>query len=114
MKSLNIIFLIILILLLASCSIKNDGYSEDNYNSNTPYSSNSYSKPSSIPPSYEKKAITKEEANSLRGTGYHNTRPNSVAEDMELKAAQVKCKECGHHSDNGANSLCDSCLSKNK
>ncbi len=57
----------------------------------------------------KKPAMSKEEADSLRGTGYHNTRPGSVAEDIELKAAQVKCKKCGYHSDNGYNSYCDSC-----
>lgn len=55
------------------------------------------------------KAMTKEEADELRGTGYHNTRPNSTAESIELKAAQVKCKKCGMHSKNGVNSLCDAC-----
>jgi len=59
-----------------------------------------------------KRALTKEEADALRGTGYHGTRPNSSAELNELKAAQIKCKECGYHSDNGANSLCDYCQSK--
>ena len=59
-----------------------------------------------------KKALTKEEADALRGTGFNGTRPNSAAEAMELKAAQVKCKECGYHSDNGSNSLCDYCQSK--
>lgn len=54
-------------------------------------------------------ALSIEEADSLRGTGYHNTRPNSSAENSELKAAMVKCKKCGMHSDNGANSLCDEC-----
>lgn len=59
------------------------------------------------------KALTKEEADALRGTGYNGTRPNSAAESLELKAAQVKCKECGYHSDNGSNSLCDYCQSRN-
>ena len=54
-------------------------------------------------------ALTKDEADALSGTGYHGTRPNSAAEDIELKAAMVKCKKCGMHSDNGANSLCDKC-----
>lgn len=55
------------------------------------------------------KALTKEEADKLRGTGYHGTRPNSSAESIELDAAMVKCKKCGMHSDNGSNSLCDEC-----
>lgn len=56
-----------------------------------------------------KRALTKEEADALRGTGYKGTKPNSWAEAHELKAAQIKCKECGYHSDNGFNSLCDYC-----
>ena len=55
------------------------------------------------------KALTKEEADALRGTGYHGTRPNSSAEETELSAAMVTCKNCGMHSDNGLNSLCDEC-----
>lgn len=55
------------------------------------------------------KALTKEEADALRGTGYHNTRPNSSAEDIEIKAAMVKCRKCGMRSHNGKNSLCDAC-----
>jgi len=55
------------------------------------------------------RAMTKEEAAALKGSGYHGTRPNSSAEDLELKAAMVKCKKCGMHSDNGVNSLCDEC-----
>lgn len=79
------------------------------------YSSNysSYTNNSSSGSTYtRKKALTKEEADALRGTGYKGTRPNSSAEAHELKAAQIKCKECGYHSDNGANSLCDYCRSK--
>ena len=57
---------------------------------------------------------TKEEAERLRGTGYKGTRPNSTAESMELKAAQVKCKTCGMHSDNGVNSQCDACAYNEK
>lgn len=60
------------------------------------------------------KALSKSEADALRGSGYHNTRPNSPAENMELRAAQVKCKKCGYHSDNGSNSLCDYCYELSK
>lgn len=56
--------------------------------------------------------LTSEQADALRGTGYHNTRPNSSAEEIELSAAQVKCETCGKHSDNGVNSNCDSCRPK--
>lgn len=58
------------------------------------------------------KALTDEEADKLNGTGYHNTRPNSSAESIEIQAAKVKCKKCGMRSHNGLNSLCDSCLRK--
>ena len=54
-------------------------------------------------------ALTKEQAEKLRGTGYHGTRPNSSAEDAEIKAAMVKCINCGMHTDNGENSLCFEC-----
>ena len=53
--------------------------------------------------------MTKEQAERLKGTGYHGTRPNSSAEDIELKAAQNKCTNCGYHTENGVNSLCDYC-----
>ena len=79
-----------------------------NYSSYT-NSYNNYSQSSTS----SKAVLTKEEADRLRGTGYHNTRPDSLAEDIELKAAQVKCKECGLHSDNGSNSLCDYCQHSN-
>lgn len=61
------------------------------------------------PPVNCEKALTKEEAERLRGTGYHGCRPDSSAENSELAAAQVKCKKCGYHSRNGTNSLCDYC-----
>ena len=63
---------------------------------------------SSIP----KRALTKEDADVLRGTGYHGTRPNSAVASMELAAAQVKCDICGMHSTNGHNSACNSCRAK--
>ena len=46
--------------------------------------------------------------------GFHGTRPGSTAESIEIAGSKVKCKECGRHSDNGVNSLCDSCRNKNK
>lgn len=55
------------------------------------------------------RALTKEEAEKLRGTGYHGTRPYSTAESMEITAASVACKKCGMRSHNGTNSLCDAC-----
>ncbi len=44
--------------------------------------------------------------------GYNGTRPGSSAENAEKNAAKVKCKQCGRHSTNGVNSLCDSCKAK--
>lgn len=76
-------------------------------------SNSSYSGAGNSSGSYSrKKALTKEEADALRGTGYNGTKPNSSAEAHELRAAQVTCKECGYHSDNGYNSLCDYCQDK--
>lgn len=85
--------------------------SRSNYSYSGSYTSNSGHEYSGSTYSREK-ALTKEEVDALRGTGFKGTRPNSAAEAMELKAAQVKCKECGYHSDNGSNSLCDYCQSK--
>lgn len=77
--------------------------------SSSPYS-RTYSSTPTCPPVNRERAMTKEQAERLSGTGYHGTRPNSSAEITELKAAQVRCKNCGYHSDNGLNSLCDYCL----
>ena len=55
------------------------------------------------------RALTKEEADALRGTGYHGCRPYSSAENTELAAAMNKCINCGMHSKNGRNSLCYEC-----
>ena len=55
------------------------------------------------------RALTKEEADALRGTGYHGCRPNSSAENAELAAAMNKCINCGMHSKNGRNSFCYEC-----
>ncbi len=85
--------------------------SRDSYSYSGSYSS-SYGSSYTGSSYTRKKALTKEEAEALQGTGYKGTRPNSAAEAMELKAAQVKCKECGYHSDNGSNSLCDYCQAK--
>ena len=54
-------------------------------------------------------ALSQEEGDALRGTGYHDTRPNSFAENAAIDAAMTKCKVCGMHTDNGLNSLCDEC-----
>lgn len=62
--------------------------------------------------STSQRAMTKEEAKRLRGTGYGNTRPNSSAECHKLAAAQVKCDNCGMHSSNGSNSTCNTCRAK--
>ncbi len=89
------------------------GYSPS-YNSYTPSSNSSYSSQGATKKINTTPAMTKEEAERLRGTGYNGTRPNSSAESMELKAAQVKCKTCGMHSDNGLNSQCDACAYNEK
>jgi hypothetical protein len=70
------------------------------YNSYTSSGNSSYSSQGVTKKINTTPAMTKEEAERLRGTGYHGTRPNSTAENIELKAAQVKCKTCGMHSDN--------------
>ncbi len=56
-----------------------------------------------------KKALTKEEAEQLRGTGYHGTRPYSAAENAELRAAMRTCPNCGMYADRGENNLCFAC-----
>lgn len=84
------------------------------YNSYTQSSNSSYASQSTTKKINTTPAMTKEEAERLRGTGYKGTRPNSTAESMELKAAQVKCKTCGMHSDNGVNSQCDACAYNEK
>ena len=63
-----------------------------------------YSSYSSTP----KRSLTKEEADSLRGTGYNGTRPNSATESMESAAVQAKCDVRSMHSANGYNSACNS------
>lgn len=85
-----------------------DRYCEEHLNKSANHS-NQYNDSIAKKKINTKKALTKEEADALRGTGYHGTRPNSSAEDIELKAAMVKCRKCGMHSDNGSNSLCDEC-----
>lgn len=84
------------------------------YNSYTSSGNSSYSSQGVTKKINTTPAMTKEEAERLRGTGYHGTRPNSTAENIELKAAQVKCKTCGMHSDNGVNSQCDACAYNEK
>ena len=79
-------------------------YTQDSYS----YSGSKSSIPP-CPPVNRERAMTKEEAERLSGTGYHGTRPNSSAELAELNAEQVRCKNCGYRSHNGINSLCDYC-----
>lgn len=98
-----------LILQFPACE---DTSTKGNYTYSSGYSSNNGIRYSGTSYTREQ-AMTKEEADALRGTGYNGTRPYSVAEELELKAAQIKCKECGYHSDNGSNSLCDYCQRKN-
>jgi len=110
-KLWHIIVAILLIIWQISCMTNpyNRYSGSSSYSSGSKYKYSSSSSSSSKNSSSSKQALTKEEADALRGTGYHNTRPNSSAENMELAAAQVKCKRCGKHSSNGYNSMCDSC-----
>ena len=121
MKRIFLIFIMVItILSLTSCSHPNDVvYQTEQINESVAYTrpkqeSAATSHTSSVTQPVRKKvntqrALTLEEGTALKGTGYHNTEPNSVAESIEIKAAMVKCKECGMHSDNGENSLCDEC-----
>jgi len=93
---------------LPSCESESNKNSYSYSGGNSAYSGSGYSSGSYT----RKKALTKEEAEALRGTGYNGTKPYSSAEAHELRAAQVTCKECGYHSDNGYNSLCDYCQNK--
>ena len=105
---LGIVFVGILLLSLVAHIPSYGDDSGNSYSYSADYSSSvgsEYSGGSYI----RKKAMTKAEADALRGTGYKGTRPNSLAEALELKAAQITCKACGYHSDNGSNSLCDYC-----
>ncbi len=104
---------IILVSLKEPAEDTDTGYTPS-YNSYTPSSNSSYSSQGVTKKINTTPAMTKEEAERLRGTGYHGTRPNSTAESIELKAAQVKCKTCGMHSDNGVNSQCDACAYNEK
>ncbi len=110
-KLWHIILAILLIIWQISCSTNpyNKHSSSSSYRTGSNYSSSSSSSGKRSSSSSYKQALTKEEADALRGTGYHNTRPNSSAENLELAAAQVKCKRCGKHTSNGRNSMCDSC-----
>ncbi len=104
---------IILVSLKEPAEDTDTGYTPS-YNSYTPSNNSSYSSQGATKKINTTPAMTKEEAERLRGTGYHGTRPNSTAESIELKAAQVKCKTCGMHSDNGSNSQCDACAYNEK
>lgn len=122
-KSGNVLLILIcgfaVITLVCSLPDVEDTHHYSSYPTYSNYSSSNYSSTASsysasTSSSGRKRALTKEEAEALSGTGYHGTRPNSSAESMELAAAQVTCKECGYHSDNGRNSLCDYCQAKKK
>lgn len=99
------------LLIIAGMSINNKKeYNNHNFSITK---NNNYKNTHRITENHER-ALTNEEAEALRGTGYHGTRPNSSAELIEINAAKVKCKNCGMRSHNGANSLCDSCKEKSK
>ena len=115
-KTIKIKWLLLLLLplFIGLCIFSNSNNSEKN-DRDFVVTTTTYTSPNSNNSTVKTKrintepAMTKEEAERLRGTGYHGTRPNSLAEEIELKAAQVKCKKCGMRSHNGANSLCDEC-----
>ena len=115
-KTIKIKWLLLLLLplFIGLCIFSNSNNSEKN-DRDFVVTTTAYTSPNSNNSTVKTKrintepAMTKEEAERLRGTGYHGTRPNSLAEEIELKAAQVKCKKCGMRSHNGANSLCDEC-----
>lgn len=94
----------------ASVRSGSSSYTSSRYSHGSSYtSSGARSTTPARPPINRELAMTKEQAERLKGTGYHGTRPNSSAEDIELKAAQNKCTNCGYHTENGVNSLCDYC-----
>ena len=107
------VFALFIILLSSTSDSSESNTTHSNKYNSYGYSSNKYSgnngNVSARPPVNRTPAMTKEEAERLSGTGYHGCRPNSSAENTELKAAQVKCRNCGYHSDNGSNSYCDYC-----
>ena len=53
--------------------------------------------------------LSPEEAIRLRGTGYLGNDPFSFSEAEALSAAQAACWNCGYHSENGNEALCDYC-----
>ena len=111
--AISVVILIIVIAVSQQSKPSSTRYSSGSYSSyrstgSSSYSS-SYSSTPTCPPVNRELAMTREEADRLRGTGYHGTRPNSSAENTELAAAQTKCKNCGYRTHNGSNSLCDYC-----
>ena len=111
--AVSAIVLILVISVSRQSKPSSASYSTGSYSSYRSSGSSSYSRRYSsrptCPPVNRELAMTREEAERLSGTGYHGTRPNSSAEITELKAAQVRCKNCGYRSHNGDNSLCDYC-----
>ena len=103
--------IVFVIYAVGSCeSKKTTSYSSSSsYKSKSSYSSSYSGGSGSYSGGVRKKAMTKEEAERLRGTGYHGTRPNSSAENTELAAAQNVCSNCGYHTEYGSNSICQYC-----
>ncbi len=100
-----VIAVIILFLMYSACSGSNSSYSS----SSSSYSNRRSGIPPTCPPVNRELPMSEETAKRLSGTGYGGTRPNTSAENTALRAAQLKCKNCGYHTDNGSNSLCDYC-----
>lgn len=105
--SLGTIVMIVIVLLLLYGTCSN---SSSSYSSSSSSSSNRRSGlPPTCPPVNRELPMSKETADRLSGTGYGGCRPGSSAENTMLSAAQLKCKNCGYHTDNGTNSYCDYC-----
>ncbi len=107
--SVLVLLIVIVVSQQQSTALPSTGGRTREYGSTSSYYAGSTSTTPTCPPVNREKALTKEEADRLRGTGYNGTRPNSSAENTELAAAQTKCKNCGYRTHNGLNSLCDYC-----
>ncbi len=103
----TVCFMFILLLVINAIfpSEKKDASYQSPYTAYTTVRYDRYNKP----PVNRTPPMSAEEAKRLSGTGYKGCRPNSFAENNYLDAAQLACKNCGYHTDNGRNSYCDYC-----
>ncbi len=108
------IFMLSVLLLIGYCYEKNTESSYDTYarysGSRSSSGGSGWPSKNERPPVNREKALSKEAAERLYGTGYGGCRPNTSAEISAIKAAMTTCKNCGYHTDNGLNSLCDYCM----